>query len=353
MLMVIFGAGASHDSASAFPVGRPNVFAGYWRPPLGQNLFRDPNEVFGEIIRKYPKLSHILPYLREPLRGRAVEEELEFLRDQAHGYEYPERLREFASVRYYLRDLLFESTNEWMKRTNGVTNYGPLIGDILRLNKQDQPVCLVTFNYDLLLDRALLSFGYGPQSPEKQFQAHEVLKLFKPHGSADWVRLVDIPPTTRITPSHLIEEADTIKLLDEWARAGSPDAADGFGLGRTVFPAIAIPFQNKTDSTFECPSSHLAYLQVLLPKVTKILIIGWQAKEAHFLRLLRSNVPKLSQLMVVGKDSADAMTTLRYFAAEIRTELTTDRTRVGSGDFTDFINKREVEPFLLGLATAS
>ena len=159
-------------------------------------------------MQRYPKLSHILPYLREPSNGRSVEEVLESLQDEANGF--PERLREFASVRYYLRDLLFEATSKWLDQTNGVTNYAPLIGEILRLNKGSDPICLVTFNYDLLLDRALLSFDYHPQAPHDQFKAHPVLKLFRPHGSVDWARFVYIHPDTGLQPQHLIEEADTI-----------------------------------------------------------------------------------------------------------------------------------------------
>jgi len=90
--MVIFGAGASYDSAQAYrpiypgggsqnfglPAQPPND-GGPWRPPLAKDLFRDQNHVFGHVVQRYPKLSHILPYLREPSNGRSVEEILESL----------------------------------------------------------------------------------------------------------------------------------------------------------------------------------------------------------------------------------------------------------------------------------
>lgn len=347
MLMVIFGAGASYDSAPAFPL--PEVYSvrvGPWRPPLALNLFRDPTLEFGYIVRKYPKLHHILPYLRQPVSGRSVEQELEILRDQAKDKEFPERLREFAAVRYYLRDLLFDVTEQWTAKTNGVTNYATLVGEILRYNNGSEPVSLVTFNYDLLLDQALFSYRYSSQPPAEQFKSHPVLNVFKPHGAVNWVRFVDVPETTRIRRDVLIENAEAIKLLDTWATVPNSQYADEFGLGRTVFPAIAVPFQNKTDSTFECPPSHLTRLKELLPEVTKILIIGWQAKEAHFLQNLRSNLPKLRHLMVVGKDVDDANATLTYFAQQIRTELTSDKAYVSPGGFTDFILRRDAAGFL-------
>src|SRR5579862_4982730 len=87
MLMVIFGAGASYDSAQAYRPASPGggsqnfgVSAQLatdeepWRPPLAKDLFQDRHHQTGFIVNRYPKLTHILPYLREPSNGRSVEE---------------------------------------------------------------------------------------------------------------------------------------------------------------------------------------------------------------------------------------------------------------------------------------
>jgi hypothetical protein len=284
MLMVIFGAGASYDSSLDFPPPLPRS-AGTspaltyldpqepWRPPLANDLFRDLAHVRGHIVQNYPKLAPILDYLREPRNGRSVEEQLESLQLQAP--RYPERLRQLATVKYYLRDLLFEVSDKWRETTSGVTNYSILIDELLRLNNGDNPICLVTFNYDLLLDRALFAFDYKGRKPEDAFSAHPVLKLFKPHGSVDWVRFV-YPPRAQdplLKPQHLIESAETIKPTDEFARIPSIRQADNLSLGRTTFPAIAIPVQTKTEDTFEWPPGHRMHLLGLLPHVKKILII--------------------------------------------------------------------------------
>jgi hypothetical protein len=227
MLMVIFGAGASYDSSSEFPPP-PDTRANSpesWRPPLANYLFsNNPQRTFSHIVKEYPKLTHVLPYLRERPGGRSVEEVLEQLLDEAKAY--PERRRELASIQYYLRDFLFEVTNKWIAETDGVTNYAPLIGEILRLNRPKEPVALVTFNYDLLLDNALFSFDYKPRQPEDQFTAHPVLKLFKPHGSVDWARTVKLPDGDVMRARGLIEEANTIELTDEILNVSSPHSAD-------------------------------------------------------------------------------------------------------------------------------
>jgi len=107
----------------------------------------------------------------------------------------------------------------------------------------DQPVCLVNFNYDLLFDHALSSYGYKPQEPKHHFSAHPLLKLFKPHRSVDFVRFVDIPDIDRLRLDAIIENREAICLRDERAKVGSPEQADNSGLGRAGFPAIAIPLQ--------------------------------------------------------------------------------------------------------------
>src|SRR5580700_8755078 len=127
MLMVIFGAGASYDSAQAYRPPKPGTGGGdphAWRPPLACDLFRDRHRAFGEIVKRYPKLRHIFPLLREPTNGRSVEEVLESSQKEIDGY--PERQREFASLRYYIRDLFSDISHNWTNETNGITNYGPL-----------------------------------------------------------------------------------------------------------------------------------------------------------------------------------------------------------------------------------
>lgn len=359
MLMVIFGAGASFDSAPAYrpvypPEGSglqnfavaapPRDDGGPWRPPLAKDLFLDHHRVLGDIVAKYPKLTHILPYLREPSNGRSVEQRLEALLEE--GRDNPESQREFASVRFYLCELLLKVSDEWRSQTNGVTNYAPLVKDILRFNNPVEPVCLVTFNFDLLLERALYTFDFKRSEPAEHLNSHSILKLFKLHGSVDWSRFIDLPVGTQLHTQRLIEQADSIRLTDEFVLANATDPRQMYKFGRPIFPAIAIPVQTKTEQNFECPVTHRTYLAGILPKVTKILIIGWQAKEAHFLDMLRSNVPNLRHVMVVGQNASDARATLDYFVEQIGTHIPRNFAFVGQGGFTNFIVNQEGHKFL-------
>ncbi len=338
--MVILGAGASFDSAQAFRPGYPDE-GGPWRPPLANELFLDRHFTRGEIVEKYPKLTHVLPYLRELPAGRSVEQMLESLQEQ--GKTDPETQRELASVKFYLCDLLQKVSQEWSSRTSGATNYAPLVREILRFNKSGEPILLVTFNYDSLLDRALRTFDFRDKEPAAFLDSHPILKVFKLHGSVDWARLIDNSNGARLAPQKIIENVDKFRVSDTFVRANAVDPAQMFNFESPLFPAIAIPVQTKTEQHFECPATHLTYLAEMQHHVTKVLIIGWQAKEAHFMQLLRSNESEPRRVMVVGANEPDAEMTRRVFLDGIGKDL--PREIVGKGGFTDFITSQEGRGF--------
>lgn len=348
MLMVIFGAGASYDSSPDYPPSQATGAHLQWRPPLADQLFDNPRRTFSLIVQKYPKLPHVLTFLRQRFdekagKEKSVEEVLEQLQQESAKDRTGERQRELATIQFYLRDLLFDVTNSWSTETDSVTNYATLVGEIARLNSHDEPVALVTFNYDLILDRALATFnGYHEQEPHKQLDAHPTLKLFKPHGSVDWARVVNLPPGKGLERNQLIDDAPAIQLTDEFIRVAHYSNADQHPYGKTVYPTIAIPLQNKTENTFVWPPNHLTEFQELLPSVTKILIIGWQAREAHFIALLKGSLPRVSHLMVVGRDAADAVETLERFATSTRLveAIKIDRAAVVSRGVRDFTEPR-------------
>src|SRR2546425_1105282 len=122
MLMVIFGAGASYDSASAL---RPDRVSATWRPPLANQLF-DLSR-FGNLVSQFPKCHPLITYLQAP--DSNVEEVLEKYQNESKGD--PERIRQLAAVRYYLQTMLYTCMVGWQGETKGVTNYKTLM-DLIR-----------------------------------------------------------------------------------------------------------------------------------------------------------------------------------------------------------------------------
>jgi hypothetical protein len=179
--------------------------------PACQSAISRHRQRIGDIVRRYSKLAHTLPYLRERSNDRSVEEVRESLEEEATDSP---RARANSCQCASTSMTCFQGYRiKWLAQTNDVTNYAPLIREIRRFSKSAEPVCLVTFNYDLLLDR---NAQCSPPSPS----------LCK-------------------------------------TRPGAPSS---------VHPARS-------------------QLLGILKSVTKVLMIGWQAREAHFLQMLRDNLP--------------------------------------------------------------
>jgi hypothetical protein len=72
MLMVIFGAGASFDSSSTYPLGTvppgsssEDADNAYYRPPLAKELFAN-RPLFIDTLEFFPQCKTIVPRLRVP-----------------------------------------------------------------------------------------------------------------------------------------------------------------------------------------------------------------------------------------------------------------------------------------------
>ena len=219
-----------------------------------------------------------------------------------------------------------------------------MLDQIDRWRKDDQPVCLVTFNYDRLIEGALNGAGIAiAQLPD--YIASPRFKLFKVHGSINWVRPIrakELPVDHgghQWTAANLvIENAAALEFADQFAIA--TEYPSGFHGRDFVAPAIAIPLEDKIG--FECPSDHLRLLEELLPKTDRLLIVGWRATEHHFLRMLCAGLTApISGHIVCGDTKAGEETLERLRAAGIKGEY-----RISDSGFTDMITRRELDSFL-------
>jgi hypothetical protein len=208
-----------------------------------------------------------------------------------------------AAIRYYLQYILWQCGIMWNQLAKGVTNYKTLLDQIERAHKKDEPVCLVTFNYDTLLEDALSEFGLPIKAFPDYTKKHPFYRVFKVHGSVNWARIVENQIQSQ-NPGHdwsvvheWIQRAAELKVTDEYVLCGGYPTA--VVEGRPAFPAIAIPVEK--DKNFECPPNLLEELKALLPQTTRVLVIGWRATEQHFLDLLRTHLKPGIRLSVVAK----------------------------------------------------
>jgi hypothetical protein len=248
--------------------------------------------------------------------------------------------RATLAIRLFMQHMLTECQNKWANVvTSHVTNYGILLADIAVSGVAE--ACFVSFNYDTLFEQALPTIGVTIDSLNS-YVAHPAYRVVKPHGSLNWAH--DVPMA-----SVFVEKSDAARWLIAHAHELDP-AKDfkfyrvpGFALGPVaavgLWPAIALPVAGKTD--FECPKSHMDAFEVCLPKVSKILTIGWRGAEQHFLKLVAGKIPRTARALVVGRDRNDA----GEIAARLSSARLAGRCQEANGGFTESLRK-EIPAFL-------
>lgn len=298
MLMVVFGAGASYDSIPSRPPKSYPTTLMPFRLPLGHQLFDDRSD-FVRDMSHFPKCQPIIPLLQNLPPDGSVERVLTTL--QAEAKDYSERHSQLASIRFYLQLMLWNCERHWKKVAQGITNYKSLLDQLDRWRKPPNQICLVTFNYDTMLEDVLPTVGVAIQGLS-DYIANKKYKLIKLHGSVNWAREVDTPienvrqrDVSDVARELIDRAADLIvtqryRVLTERPTAKSDDLA--------LFPAIAIPVESKSD--YECPPDHLEGFRACIPEVTKLLVIGWRATEITFLQLLAENFSQEVSTMVVA-----------------------------------------------------
>jgi hypothetical protein len=358
--MVILGAGASYDSSPDYPpeppedahvkVGGGLIVLREVRPPLANHLF-ESRDAFALAAERLPKCKPILDQLRRRSPPTSVEQELEKLQEKAIGY--PEGLRQLASVQFYLQWVIGKCQSDWNRSIYSHTTYHTLIGQIDR-QMRGESVCLVTFNYDTLLEEAFVSLGRMFESLDDYVSRTEY-KIVKLHGSVNWAR--------ELTSAYQVNTADQIAVANEVAmKADTLKASDTYLIipdeyreswvvgfmdvpgkpGRqAVLPAIAIPLEKKHD--YVCPPSHIQVLKECISKTDKLLVIGWKGADENFLKLLSERLDAEIPKMIVssGNDSAENIkSTLQGQGIDGA------HWRIGQHGFTSEVQSGSIERFI-------
>ena len=253
----------------------------------------------------------MIAHLRSVGEGINVEEELE--KAQHIAGQNPHLARQLMAVRFYLRDAILECSHRWLGDSAGATNQALLVSRLETWRRStSERIAYATFNYDLILETGLqTSLGRRITDMDSYLLASPVVKL---HGSVNWahpagsrVEVSRIGPAA--VPNALIDEAEAVVAGSDfiWLQDGeTPVGPDG----QPLLPAIAIPTREK--QMFECPDQHLDALTRLLPEVDRLLIIGWNAADEHFLREWRERVTRPPVVGLIDakatKDEAGALT---------------------------------------------
>jgi hypothetical protein len=256
------------------------------RPPLANQLF-DTREIFVELMDKFRDCKALVPMLRQS--GVSVEKKLAEFQEQAKTF--PQVHRELAAIQYYLHFALWACQDRWRPWHVGITNFATLLREIERWRfETNEQVCFVTFNYDTMLEEAM-SQVLRLEVRDMASYVRDNYSLFKLHGSINWGRVVEGIVQDRSKPID-----DLYQRVIDTAIPGSEFFTNTYSLcnlqmqstldsHKVLYPALSIPVEKKDE--FSCPPDHITALEGLLPRVTKVITIGWRATEAEFLTRLK------------------------------------------------------------------
>jgi hypothetical protein len=306
MLLVVFGAGASYDSVLHFPPPAPSSVLPNLinrpphedsRPPLANQLF-DNRGLFVNVMNQYVACKPLVNLLR----GN-VQVERQLARFEEEAKTFPTRESQLAAIRYYLHHMLWNCQQNWTNFHMGITNHITLLDAIDRWRyEHSEQVCYVTFNYDTMVERSMKELWDCSFDNFDAYTSDPRFKLIKLHGSMDWGLQFKSYPAPR-SPAEIIRDAAVLGIPVSEKYRKVVQAPVIFDDGSLGFPALAIPVEKKSE--YVCPQEHIQALADVLPKVTKIITIGWRATEQHFLTMLKKRLSGLQgdvDLLVVSGD---------------------------------------------------
>jgi hypothetical protein len=307
MKIVILGAGASYDCINKYhEKGYELEEVLKWRPPLGNDILGS-RENFREIYDLYPgaqNFSHAINASSD------IEEFFQKKWNQAIDKNDNVTLANLINTQYCFQHLFYEISKHY-SRNIGVNNYQTLLQQAHDYTKHTgEEVAFITFNYDLLLEYELIKY----QAPNEQIDMNTYtrfpIKIFKPHGSCNWVRKFSKGLPNDIV-SYILKEKFSLatinEMLDDEIEINYFNFIDvdrnhtnedlfihqiekGLrvrSLGQYIgyFPQLLIPMKEKDE--FVMPKEHEELMKDCLSKMTDLLVIGWKGQEAKFLDLLK------------------------------------------------------------------
>lgn len=345
MFTAIFGAGASYDADPVQPKRDP------WRPPLTEEIV-GARASFAEALDLYPEAVPLVGRLRNLPAGASLEEQLESLSGEL---DYSGGREQIEALRFYLRHVTWYCGQALLARTRGVTNYATVLAVVdAWLYRSKSKACLLTFNYDPLLDDAVRrALRVDLRVIEDFVAGREDLVYTKLHGSADWRQFVDGTYEGHIGARALIHAVGRLKFGDfvlapvdarkkrPWYETFSIRIGDQrSAIDRLTFPALALPLRTKT--RFACPGNHLDAVRRSLRETKKLLIVGWRAQEQHFMKEWEQVATTGVRADIVAGSAAGA----EVVAQRIRAIGVDGDIRTFGSGFTDYVRGNAIRSLL-------
>lgn len=309
MKTVILGAGASFDSINRFHDTDFNPRTEHygvheWRPPLG-------NEIFGSRVNFrsiYESFSGAKALSHKMNSVNDVEEFFQSEWDFAEKHDDRLTMAQIINSQYAMSELFYDVSMQYSNGI-GVSNYALLVNNAYKYAKATgEEVGIISFNYDILLEIALVDFYNNLEELSIDDYIKGPIKVFKPHGSCNWFREFKQVYENDVVKA-LLENRTTFNELDQMLREetvvssapfvyGADARGRKFGLRNSEdiynqyyypgCPQLLVPIKNK--DMFVMPNEHEQEMINHITNSRDFLVIGWKGNEEHFLSELKTSL---------------------------------------------------------------
>jgi len=358
-MLVIFGAGASHDVAQMgniwstptsgslehWPAASPDEF----RPPLTPQLFR--GALIDRLLDRYGAASHLIHDARMQVARDAQAFEVEkFLANYA-GSSIREDARAVLATRFLLRDYFWACTQYCLSQLGPghANNYAGLLGRVNRwCRPRNEPLAVVSFNYDLLAEHAFGNVMNKRLEALPWYVSDSDRLLIKPHGSCNWARaLYTGADEVRARYIDHVTAAQAALREWEWTERHSDEIELvprlGSGALPTV-PALALPIEGKPGPV--CPQTHLDALARTLDGPLSVITVGWRGADDWFLDWLGEHTARLRARALICMAGSRAKDDGHQLAAKLQGKLTDCEAALHLEGFSKLQTSTELAAFL-------
>lgn len=362
-LVVVMGAGASHDCAGEVQERRTQL-----QPPLTKGIFgsgdANSDREFARIMNAYPLVQMVAAEVGS-IRDDTFQLET-FLRERLRDSQDPYARRRYRQVPLYLQDVLYHVSQPSSPADGGPkgyvrtpANYDQLLNLTLKLDR----VVYITLNYDTLFDQRLGSYYRdGISQLDDYFKLDPRWLLVKLHGSINWgkpiVSGVGPYPQGLRTADYveLVTTPDELELDDEIIFLGGPSKPlheIRYPGGTAAFyPALSAPLGSEDE--LSCPPNHVEALCATLAEMgdLNVLVIGYSGLDQEVIRLFRESARSIKNILVANgsaESSAQAATKLMNAWGDDQAVGLEDPSAFNGG-FHALVSEGRLGEFLEGLA---
>jgi hypothetical protein len=338
-LLIIFGAGASHDCVNPY---KSQVNHDYW-PPLTYQLFERQDIWTGNTQRGVVNAFKSSLLNKHTLVGGIAyelssQDSLETFLANLKRSSLDIDKRSSVALYFYLKELFSEISSNFLGSAL-TNNYASLLRRLLKT--KFTKFSLLTTNYDTILDTTLekiLLVNFDNFDKYLNFSSHnKIFNYLKIHGSVNWsyyFRNCD----SLSNPDDLIAGQVNVRDQDinnlENATDVGLDNEDDQGCIR--FPALSVPL----GSYRYINPQQIDNFKNQHANLKTILVIGHSGKDNTIFELLNEIIKEKVQIFIVDKDKESVATVANTFKSKLHDKIlpTQEEYNYFPGGFSTFMN---------------